>query len=51
LIVGETNRLNRSVTQLLSFARNAPPADPPCSVDELMQKSSRSFASKRASAM
>ncbi len=38
LIVGETNRLNRSVTQLLSFARNAPPADPPCSVDELMQK-------------
>ncbi len=38
LIVGETNRLNRSVTQLLSFARNAPPADPPCSIDELMQK-------------
>jgi len=38
LIVGETNRLNRSVTQLLSFARTAPPDDPPCSVDELMQK-------------
>lgn len=38
LIVGETNRLNRSVTQLLSFARTAPPVDPPCGVDELMQK-------------
>ena len=38
LIVGETNRLNRSVTQLLSFASNAPPIDPPCNADDLMLK-------------
>ncbi|HEX8852565.1 MAG TPA: histidine kinase dimerization/phospho-acceptor domain-containing protein, partial [Pyrinomonadaceae bacterium] len=29
LIVGETDRLNRSVTQMLSFARSAPPAEAP----------------------
>jgi len=35
LIVGETDRLNRSVTQLLSFARHAPPAVQPTPADEL----------------
>ncbi|HEX8458026.1 MAG TPA: ATP-binding protein [Pyrinomonadaceae bacterium] len=36
LIVGETDRLNRSVTQLLSFARHAPPAGgQPARADEL----------------
>lgn len=35
LIVGETDRLSRSVTQLLSFARNAPPAVAPCRADDL----------------
>lgn len=37
LIVGETNRLSRSVTQLLNFARYAPPADAPCGADELVR--------------
>jgi signal transduction histidine kinase len=37
LIVGETDRLSRSVTQLLSFARTAPPAIAPARVDELIQ--------------
>ncbi|MBA3439877.1 MAG: hypothetical protein H0T92_08420 [Pyrinomonadaceae bacterium] len=37
LIVGETNRLSRSVTQLLSFARYAPPSDAPCGADELVR--------------
>jgi signal transduction histidine kinase len=35
LIVGETDRLNRSVTQLLNFARHAPPAGQPTRADEL----------------
>ena len=35
LIVGETDRLNRSVTQLLSFARQTPPAGAPARIDEL----------------
>ncbi len=35
LIVGETDRLSRSVTQLLSFARHAPPAGAPIRADEL----------------
>jgi signal transduction histidine kinase len=35
LIVGETDRLNRSVTQLLNFARHAPPAGQPTHADEL----------------
>ncbi|HZH29298.1 MAG TPA: ATP-binding protein [Pyrinomonadaceae bacterium] len=35
LIVGETDRLNRSVTQLLNFARHAPPAGQPMRADEL----------------
>ncbi len=35
LIVGETDRLSRSVTQLLSFARQPPPAGTPTRADEL----------------
>ncbi|HEX8070959.1 MAG TPA: ATP-binding protein [Pyrinomonadaceae bacterium] len=35
LIVGETDRLGRSVTQLLSFARQPPPAGPAARADEL----------------
>jgi signal transduction histidine kinase len=35
LIVGETDRLNRTVTQLLNFARHAPPAGQPTHADEL----------------
>jgi signal transduction histidine kinase len=37
LIVGETDRLNRSVTQLLSFARHAPSSISPSRADELIQ--------------
>jgi signal transduction histidine kinase len=37
LIVGETDRLSKSVTQLLSFASNRPPAAPPCRADELLR--------------
>jgi signal transduction histidine kinase len=35
LIVGETDRLSRSVTQLLSYARTTPPSIAPCRADEL----------------
>src|SRR5215213_7693405 len=37
LIVGETDRLSQSVTQLLSFARRESPATQPLSVDELVR--------------
>jgi len=37
LIVGETDRLSQSVTQLLSFARKESPAAPPLSVEELVR--------------
>ncbi|HEU4797266.1 MAG TPA: ATP-binding protein, partial [Pyrinomonadaceae bacterium] len=37
LIVGETDRLSQSVTQLLSFARRESPAVQPLSVDELVR--------------
>src|SRR5712692_3691040 len=37
LIVGETDRLSNSVTQLLSFASKGPPAAVPCRADELLQ--------------
>jgi signal transduction histidine kinase len=37
LIVGETDRLSQSVTQLLSFARKESPAEQPLSVDELVR--------------
>jgi signal transduction histidine kinase len=36
LIVGETDRLSRSVTQMLSFARSAPLADEPRRAGELL---------------
>ena len=36
LIVGETDRLNQSVTQLLSFARKQAPAERPQRIDELV---------------
>jgi signal transduction histidine kinase len=35
MIVGETDRLSQSVTQLLSFARREPPASSPCGADDL----------------
>lgn len=35
MIVGETDRLSQSVTQLLSFARREPPASAPCGADDL----------------
>ncbi len=37
LIVGETDRLSKSVTQLLSFASKQPPAAIPCSASELIR--------------
>jgi len=37
LIVGETDRLSQSVTQLLSFARHAPSSASPSSADELLR--------------
>ena len=37
LIVGETDRLSQSVTQLLSFARKESPAEQSLGVDELLQ--------------
>ena len=36
LIVGETNRLSQSVTQLLSFSRGESPGELPCSISELV---------------
>jgi signal transduction histidine kinase len=36
LIVGETDRLSRSVTQLLSFARKQGPGELPCRIEELV---------------
>ncbi|HYH84412.1 MAG TPA: ATP-binding protein [Pyrinomonadaceae bacterium] len=43
LIVGETDRLSQSVTQMLSFARTAPPAETPRRADELLQSLSHLF--------
>ncbi len=37
LIVGETDRLNQSITQLLSFARKENPPELPRRIDELVQ--------------
>lgn len=37
LIIGETDRLSRSVTQLLSFARHSPPPGAPSNVSELVR--------------
>ncbi len=36
LIVGETNRLSQSVTQLLSFSRQESPGELPCRISELV---------------
>jgi signal transduction histidine kinase len=36
LIVGETNRLSQSVTQLLSFSRRENPGELPCRISELV---------------
>ncbi|HEX8136505.1 MAG TPA: ATP-binding protein [Pyrinomonadaceae bacterium] len=43
LIVGETDRLSRSVTQLLSYARTTPPAIAPCDAEELARSALELF--------
>ena len=43
LIVGETDRLGQSVTQLLSFARQETPAELPMRADQLIQSVARLF--------
>jgi len=43
LIVGETDRLSQSVTQLLSFAKKESPAELPLAVDELIGSVVRLF--------
>src|SRR5258708_877334 len=43
LIVGDTDRLSKSVTQLLSFASKQPPAAPPCRADELLRSVNNPF--------
>jgi signal transduction histidine kinase len=43
LIVGETDRLSKSVTQLLSFASKQPPAGSPCTTKELLRSVTRLF--------
>jgi signal transduction histidine kinase len=49
LIVGETDRLSRSVTQLLSYARTTPPAIAPCRADELVRSMTELFSAEAAS--
>jgi signal transduction histidine kinase len=41
LIVGETDRLSQSVTQMLSFARTPPPSGSPLPADELLKSIAR----------
>ncbi|MGH9880040.1 MAG: ATP-binding protein, partial [Pyrinomonadaceae bacterium] len=48
LIVGETDRLNQSVAQLLSFARRQPPAERPLRVDELVRSVATLFQADAA---
>ncbi|HEX8141835.1 MAG TPA: ATP-binding protein [Pyrinomonadaceae bacterium] len=48
LIVGETDRLSRSVSQLLSYARTTPPAIAPCRADELAQSVVELFRAEAA---
>jgi signal transduction histidine kinase len=48
LIVGETDRLSQSVTQMLSFARTAPPADAPRRAEELLQSLAQLFLKEAA---
>jgi signal transduction histidine kinase len=50
LIVGETDRLSRSVTQLLNYARTTPPAIAPCRADELAQSVTELFRAEAAAA-
>jgi signal transduction histidine kinase len=45
LIVGETDRLNQSIAQLLSFARNPPPSERPQRIDELVRSVTSLFQS------
>jgi signal transduction histidine kinase len=49
LIVGETDRLSRSVTQMLSFARSEPNGDAPRRADELIQTVVHLFRKEAAS--
>jgi signal transduction histidine kinase len=49
LIVGETDRLSRSVTQMLSFARSEPGGDAPRRADELIQAVVHLFRKEAAS--
>ncbi|HYY98876.1 MAG TPA: histidine kinase dimerization/phospho-acceptor domain-containing protein, partial [Pyrinomonadaceae bacterium] len=48
LIVGETDRLSGSVTQMLSFARTPPPAGSPLPADELLRNVARLLQSDAA---
>jgi len=48
LIVGETDRLSKSVTQLLSFASKNPPAAAPCRADELVRSVAALFSADAA---
>ena len=48
LIVGETDRLSRSVTQMLSFARAAPHAEAPRRADELVDSLLQLFRGEAA---
>ena len=48
LIVSETDRLNKSVTQLLSFARKKPPSAAPSNADELLRSIANLFRADAA---
>ncbi len=48
LIVGETDRLSRSVTQLLSYARTTPPAIAPCRAENLARSVTELFRAEAA---
>ena len=48
LIVGETDRLSKSVTQLLSFSSKNPPAAIPCRADELVRSVTALFSADAA---
>jgi signal transduction histidine kinase len=48
LIVGETDRLSQSVTQMLSFARTTPPAEAPRRADELIRSLAQLFQKEAA---
>jgi len=43
LIIGETNRLNRSVSQMLEWTRHAAPAEAACTLNELVSGILRLF--------